>query len=87
MKNPDFAGIDVSAKELVVAIKRGQRAPRLLTFDNNPAGHRKLVRFLTKGGRSARVCLESTGVYVRPLEDESLIYSPGCARKSPTIPA
>jgi transposase len=63
MKNPDFAGTDVSAKELVVAIKRGQRAPRLLTFDNNPAGHRKLVRFLTKGDRYARVCLESTGVY------------------------
>lgn len=63
MKNTDFAGIDVSAKELVVAIKRGQRAPRLLTFHNNPAGHRKLVRFLTKGGRHARICLESTGVY------------------------
>jgi transposase len=32
-------------------------------FDNDPAGHKKLVRFLTKGGRSAQVVIEATGVY------------------------
>jgi len=63
MKQPDCVGIDVSAKELVVAIKRGTRSVRLLLFPNDTGGHRKLTRFLTRGGRKARVCLESTGIY------------------------
>ena len=52
-------GIDVSAKELVVASDRHREA----RFDNDPAGHKKLIRVLTKGGRAARVVLEATGVY------------------------
>ncbi|MBN2564675.1 MAG: IS110 family transposase [Candidatus Eisenbacteria bacterium] len=62
MKKTVLAGIDVSADSLVVAVKSEQQS-RLLTFPNNPAGHKKLCRVLTRGGRSARVCLESTGVY------------------------
>ena len=52
-------GIDVSAKTLVVTSDRFRDA----RFDNDPAGHKKLVRFLTKGGRSAQVVIEATGVY------------------------
>jgi transposase len=59
LKKPNPVGIDVSAKELVLASDRSRDA----RFDNDPAGHKKLVRFLTKGGRSARVVIEATGVY------------------------
>ena len=52
-------GIDVSAKTLVVTSDRS----RDTRFDNDPAGHKKLIRFLTKGGRSAQVVIEATGVY------------------------
>jgi transposase len=62
MIKPDPVGIDVSSDTLVVAIDRG-KGPRQCEFDNNTAGHRRLCRFLTKGGRRARVCLESTGIY------------------------
>ena len=59
MRKPYPVGIDVSAKELVVTSDRSRDA----RFDNDPAGHKKLVRFLTKGGRSAQVVIEATGVY------------------------
>jgi transposase len=59
LKKPYPVGIDVSAKELVVTSDRSRDA----RFDNDPAGHKKLVRFLTKGGRSAQVVIEATGVY------------------------
>lgn len=57
-----LAGIDVSADSLVVAVKTSRQS-RLLEFPNDPAGHKKLRRHLTRGGYSVRVCLESTGVY------------------------
>jgi len=56
-------GIDVSARELVVAVRRLKGTPELLTFSNDTDGHRKLIRRVTKGGQNARVALESTGVY------------------------
>jgi transposase len=56
-------GIDVSARELVVAVRLPKGATELLKFSNEPEGHRKLIRRLTKSGHSARVALESTGVY------------------------
>jgi transposase len=62
MIKPDAVGIDVSSETLVVAIDRG-KGPRQCEFDNTAAGRRRLCRFLTKGGRSVRVCLESTGIY------------------------
>lgn len=54
-----LGGIDVSAAELVVERRRDEVTEQL-TFDNDAAGHRKLIKWL---GRSARVCLEATGVY------------------------
>ena len=53
-------GIDVSADEIVVAI--AGKADRL-TLANDLEGHARLVRLLTRGKASARVCLEATGIY------------------------
>ena len=57
------AGIDVGARELVVAILRDGRPETPCTLPNTPAGHRQLLRLLTRRGATARVCLEATGVY------------------------
>jgi transposase len=62
MRKLDSVGIDVSAKTLVVAIDRG-RGARMSEFSNDSGGHQRLCLTLTKGGRRARVCLESTGIY------------------------
>ena len=63
MKKPVLVGIDVSARELVGAVERDGKLLPLARFDNDAAGHRKLIRWLTKSARSLRVCLEATGVY------------------------
>jgi transposase len=54
-----WAGIDVSAKTLAVCRWRaGEQEER--AFDNDATGHREVVKWL---GKSARVCVEATGVY------------------------
>ena len=53
-------GIDVSADEIVVAV--AGKAKRL-TLANDLEGHARLVRLLTRGKASTRVCLEATGIY------------------------
>jgi len=63
MKKMTLAGIDVSAASLVVAMERDGKPLPVATFENTPAGHRKLGRRLIAGGRTARVCLEATGIY------------------------
>ena len=56
-------GVDVSAKTLAVA-RRGRRGEVLAeTYSNDGDGHRKLIKRLTKKGRSIRVCVEATGMY------------------------
>lgn len=59
-----FAGIDVSARELVVAIGRGEQDAELIVVPNTAAGHRQILRQLLRRqpGR-ARVCLEASGNY------------------------
>jgi transposase len=57
------AGLDVGAAELVVALLRDGRPESPCTLPNTPAGHRQLLKLLTRRGASARVCLEATGVY------------------------
>lgn len=57
------AGIDVSKDVLDVAVRRDERQLETARFDNDPAGHKKLARWLTRGGRTVRVVLESTGTY------------------------
>ena len=63
MKRVVLAGIDVSAKELVVAVDRGKSPMWRGTFANDAAGHRKLIGVLTRRGAHARVCVEATGIY------------------------
>ena len=63
MKQVNQVGVDVDSQELVCAMQRaGQRAP-MGTFANSAVGHQKFIQWATKGGRSARVCLEATGIY------------------------
>ena len=63
MKQENLLGIDISSKEAVVNIKRSGKSYPIATFGNDAAGHKKLIRWATKGGKTARVCLEATGVY------------------------
>lgn len=63
MKKMVLVGIDISADELVVAAERDGESLPVTSFENDAAGRRKLIRWLTKSTRSVRVCLEATGVY------------------------
>ena len=63
MDKSDFAGIEVSKDELLVALRRDEQTLPLKTFPNTGEGHRTLARYLARKGRRVRVCLESTGVY------------------------
>lgn len=56
-------GIEVSARELVVAWEGGGSGERLRSFANTAAGHRSLLHALTRGGKRVRACLEATGLY------------------------
>src|ERR1700680_4790150 len=63
MKQVNQVGVDVDSEALVCMMKReGQRMP-LARFANTAAGHKKFIRWTTKGGHPARVCLEATGIY------------------------
>jgi transposase len=63
-KGVNFVGVDVSSKELVTCIKRHNKTEtELLVFENTIAGHKKLIKAVTKYSSTAKICLESTGVY------------------------
>ena len=62
MSNQDTCGIEVSAKQLVVRLRRDEERQPLGSFANTPEGHALLVRYLQCAGRVVRVCLESTGL-------------------------
>ena len=59
----DPCGTEVSAEELIVALRRKGVPQPLKSFPNTPEGHREIVRYLARKGCLVRVCLESTGVY------------------------
>jgi transposase len=63
MKQVNQIGVDVDSEELVCAMQRAEQRQPLATFANTAAGHKKFIRWATKGGRPARVCLEATGIY------------------------
>jgi len=63
MRKVTEAGIDVSKDVLDVAVRRDERRLETARFANDATGHRKLIGWLTKGGRTVRVVLESTGTY------------------------
>ncbi len=59
-----FAGIDVSARELSVAVQCGVNgAIAVTTFSNKAAGHKALLAYLLRAKGRARVCLEASGNY------------------------
>ena len=60
---PAFAGIDVSARTLSVALSRPGQGVLQATFANDPQAHKRLLKWLTKGGHMVSVCLEATGLY------------------------
>ena len=63
MKQVTQVGVDVDSEELVCLMPRAEQRQPLATFANTAAGHRKFIRWATKGGHAARVCLEATGIY------------------------
>lgn len=63
MDKHNFSSIEVSAKELIVAVEREGRTIPLQCFANDAPGHQAVLRFLRGRGHTARVCMESTGVY------------------------
>lgn len=56
-------GVDVSAKSLEVSRGAAEEAVACRSFANTASGRRELVRWVTQGGRRARVVLEATGLY------------------------
>jgi transposase len=59
----DPCGIEISAKELVVALARSGQPEPLRSFPNTGTGHASLLRYLVGAGSRVRVVLESTGLY------------------------
>jgi transposase len=57
------AGIDVSAKELVLAVDAGDGSVRVSRFPNDASGHRAICRIFARRSGAARVCMEATGLY------------------------
>jgi transposase len=63
MRNTDTCGIETSAKEFLVRLRRGGDLQTRRTFSNTPEGCKILVRYLQQKNRVMRVCMESTGLY------------------------
>ncbi len=63
MKQVNQIGVDVDSEALVSMMQRGGQRLPLARFANTAAGHKKFIRWATKGGHRARVCLEATGIY------------------------
>jgi transposase len=63
MKQVNPIGVDVDSEELVCMMQRGGQRLPLARFANTASGHKKFIRWATKGGHPARVCLEATGIY------------------------
>jgi transposase len=55
--------LEVSAKELVVALSGQNGEVQLRHFANTAAGHKALRHTLTRGGKRVRVVMEATGLY------------------------
>jgi transposase len=62
MDKLEMCGIEVSARELVVALGEQRGGTRLRRFANSPVGHGALLRVLKRVGK-VRVVLEATGLY------------------------
>ena len=63
MDKMEACGLEVSAKELVVALSGQNGEVQLRHFANTAAGHKALRHTLTRGGKRVRVVMEATGLY------------------------
>lgn len=89
MNKQVYVGVDVSQESLDVAARTERDEQRTGPFANTSAYHHQLIKWLTKGGRCARVVLESTGVYSLDLalaldaakRIEVMVVNPRAARK------
>jgi len=62
----NYVGVDVDSTFLVCQINRGGKSTSSAQFDNTPTGYRQFVKWATRRGATARVCMEATGVYSLP---------------------
>ncbi len=67
MSEKKLAGVDVSATTFVAWVEDGGGRQVELQLPNTAAGHRTLIRTLTRDGSPARVCFEPTGCYSEQL--------------------
>jgi transposase len=63
MNKRDYAGLEVSSEEVLVALRRQEQTLPWKSFPNNPLGHRAVARYLRRKHAVVQVCMESTGVY------------------------
>lgn len=77
MNEFDSCGIEISAAELQVRLRREERLLGDQPFANTTAGHRELIRYLSGSRRPVRVCLEATGTYGLDIA-MALSQAPGC---------
>ena len=67
MHNPKpgavFVGIDVSAREIAVALQTDDQLEPVRTFANTASGHQQLGRYLRRDQQPVRVCVEASGNY------------------------
>lgn len=59
----NYAGIDVSHKELVIVVSVKGKAHKAKTFENTASGHKAIIQLLSKLKGESKVCIEATGVY------------------------
>ncbi len=62
----NLIGVDVDSQTLVCERRFNHKSFPIKTFANTTAGHRKFIRWATQRGATARVAMESTGVYSIP---------------------
>jgi transposase len=63
VEKQNWVGVDVSAKTFTFIIDQGGARTEPCDLPNDPKGHKKLIRLVTKRGFQARVVLEATGNY------------------------
>ena len=71
-----FAGIDVSAHELTVALLQPDQKAQLSNFEQTPAGHRALAKYLKKR-KVQQIVMEATGIYY--LDAAMVLHAAGLA--------
>ncbi len=63
MLKQSIVGIDVSSRTFDVAVEFDDVQRKTASYTNDSSGHKKLCKWITRGNRTARVVVESTGIY------------------------